>query len=197
MRAHKGMFIVFEGIDGSGKTSCAESVSKMLGKEREVVSTAEPTREDIGSLIRSSSGLIPEAEALLFVADRAQHTQRIKQWVSEGKIVICDRYYASTLAYQAAPMNGCSVDIGWLKVMNDKVIKEPDMTFLFDIDPEVGLGRTESRRSKSKFESSVYLNEVRANYLRIANERGFVIIDASYSKEEVADMVMKHILNAM
>jgi dTMP kinase len=193
----KGTFIVFEGIDGSGKSSCADSVSAILGKERDVIKTAEPTEEGIGAFIRSSVNLIPEAEALLFVADRAQHTHAIKQWVNNGKVVICDRYYASTLAYQSASADGQAIDIGWLKAMNDNVIMEPDITFLFDIDPEIGLERVESRGSKSKFEALEYLREVRSNYLRIAKERGFIIIDASMPKEKVIDLVMKHILGGI
>jgi len=189
----KGSFIVFEGIDGSGKSSCADTVSKILGKDRDVIRTAEPTKEGIGAFIRSSTDLTPEAEALLFVADRAQHTHVMRQWVNGGKTVICDRYYASTLAYQSSSMNGRSVDIEWLKAMNDEVIMEPDITFLFDIDPEAGLERVESRGSKSKFEALEYLREVRSNYLRIAKERGFVIIDASMPMEKVADEVLKHI----
>jgi len=191
--ASKGLFIVFEGIDGSGKSSCADTVSDLLGKERDVIRTAEPTKEGIGAFIRSSADLTPEAEALLFVADRAQHTHAMRQWVNDGKIVICDRYYASTLAYQSSSMNGRSVDIEWLKVMNDKVIMEPDITFLFDIDPEIGLERVESRGSKSKFEALEYLREVRSKYLKIAKDRNFVVIDASMPKEKVADEVLKHI----
>jgi len=191
--ARKGSFIVFEGIDGSGKSSCADAVSKILGKNRDVIRTAEPTDEGIGAFIRSSLNLIPEAEALLFVADRAQHTHIMRQWVNDGKIVICDRYYASTLAYQSSSMNGRSVGIEWLKAMNDHVIMEPDITFLFDIDPEIGLERVESRGSKSKFETLEYLREVRSNYLKIAKERNFVIIDASMPKEKVTEEVLEHI----
>ena len=193
----KGSFIVFEGIDGSGKSSCADAVANMLAKERNVILTAEPTSEGIGAFIRSSEDLTPEAEALLFVADRAQHTHMIKGWVNDGKIVICDRYYASTLAYQSSSMNGRSVDMAWLKVMNDEVIIEPDITFLFDIDPKAGMERVESRGSKSKFEALEYLKEVRSNYLKIAKERNFIIIDASMTKEKVFDAVSEHILNVI
>ncbi|MDR0790995.1 MAG: dTMP kinase, partial [Methanomassiliicoccaceae archaeon] len=141
----KGVFIVFEGIDGSGKSSCMDAVASDIGKAREVIRTAEPTKGGIGMLLRSLTDAIPETEALLFVADRAQHTQDIKEWLKEERVVLCDRYYASTLAYQSAEMNGRSVDIEWLRTLNDKVTIEPDMTLLFDIDPEAGLERVESR----------------------------------------------------
>ena len=190
----KGIFIVFEGIDGSGKSSCMDAVaSEMQKMNRPAIKTAEPTDSKIGSLIRTSSDLTPEAEALLFVADRAQHTREIITQMNEGKTVLCDRYYASTLAYQSAKLNERPVSLRWLKMLNNKVTIEPDVTFLFDIDPELGLERVESRGSKSRFERIGYLREVRKNYLRIAKEHDFVIIDASKSREEVLADVMRHI----
>jgi len=189
----KGLFVVFEGIDGSGKSSCMASVAEALGKKKKVVVTAEPTKGRIGMLLRSSDDILPETEALLFTADRAEHTAEIKKWTDNGKIVLCDRYYASTAAYQSAKLNGRSVPMQWLMQMNNKVIIKPDMTFLFDIDPETGLERIESRGEKSKFERLEYLKEVRSNYLKIAKKHGFIIIDASRSKEAVLKDVMHHI----
>ncbi|MDR0791535.1 MAG: dTMP kinase [Methanomassiliicoccaceae archaeon] len=189
----RGVFIVFEGIDGSGKSSCIDAVASEIGGARETVRTAEPTKGDIGMLLRSSADMMPETEALLFVADRAQHTREIREWVNSGKVVLCDRYYASTLAYQSAEMNGRSVDLGWLKTLNDNVILEPDATLLFDIDPKTGLERVESRGAKSKFERLEYLTDVRNTYLELAKERNFIVIDASRSREDVLADVMRHI----
>ena len=193
----KGLFIVFEGIDGSGKSTCMDAVASELGKDTDVIITAEPTKDKIGMLIRSSPELLPETEALLFTADRADHTQTIKKWLKEGKTVLCDRYFASTLAYQAAKLNGKSVEMSWLRTMNMKVIAEPDITFLFDIDPGTGLERVEARGSRSKFEDTDYLRDVRKNYLKLAEEYGFTVIDASASKEKVVADVMTHILKAI
>jgi len=189
----KGFFVVFEGIDGSGKSSCIDRVMKELGKYTDAVRTSEPTKGKIGMLIRSSPELLPETEALLFTADRAEHTAEIKEWAEDGKTVICDRYFASTIAYQSSKLNGRSADRQWLLTMNRKVIIMPDLTLLFDIDPEKGLERVESRGSKSKFEHLEYLKEVRSNYIKLAKRYGFVIIDASRSKDEVFDDVMSHI----
>ncbi|MDR0198321.1 MAG: dTMP kinase [Methanomassiliicoccaceae archaeon] len=191
----KGLFVVFEGIDGSGKSSCMEAVASALGKDADVVRTAEPTRGKIGMLIRSSPEIMPETEALLFTADRAEHTIEIKKWVEEKKTVLCDRYYASTVAYQSSKLDGRAVSRPWLMLMNFRVIVQPDITFLFDIDPRIGLERVESRGSKSKFERLEYLSEVRRNYLRIAKKYNFTVIDASRSREEVFNDVMGHILN--
>jgi len=188
-----GLFVVFEGIDGSGKSSCMGSVASELRKKNNVIVTSEPTKGKIGTVIRSSPELLPETEALLFTADRAEHTAEIKKWLSENNIVLCDRYYASTVAYQSAKLDGRSADRHWLMRMNLNVIIEPDATFLFDIDPEKGLERVESRGSKSKFERLEYLREVRRNYLKIAKKHNFVIIDASGSREDVLRDVMEHI----
>ena len=188
----KGLFVVFEGIDGSGKSSCMASVAEAL-KGKDVIVTSEPTRSKIGMLIRSSGNIMPETEALLFTADRAEHTAEIKKWIGDKNIVLCDRYYASTVAYQSAYAGGRAVDTEWLLRMNDKVIIQPDVTFLFDIDPEKGLERVESRGEKSKFERLEFLSEVRKNYLKIAKKFSFVVIDASRSREEVFADVMKHI----
>jgi dTMP kinase len=193
----KGAFIVFEGIDGSGKSSCMEAAASVLEKRTDVIRTSEPTKGEIGMLLRSSPDITAEAEAQLFVADRALHTNEIKKWVADGKVVLCDRYYASTIAYQSANLDGRFADADWLTEINDKVITEPDLTILFDIDPEKGMERVESRGAKSKFESLAYLKEVRENYLNIAKERNFAIIDASRQREEVLDDVLELINNVL
>ena len=178
----KGMFIVFEGIDGSGKSSVCRDVHDMLvAKGRNAIQTAEPTKDEIGMLIRSCAvkNIASETEALLFVADRVGHTVKIKEWVKNGNIVLCDRYYASTLAYQAASPDGKGLDMKWLMELNRPIIKEPDITFLLDIDPTIGMTRVKARGQLSKFETVEYLSEVRKNYLELAKKNGFEIIDAS------------------
>ena len=192
----RGVFAVFEGIDGSGKSSVCRAVSEMLSAGGIMtVLTAEPTRNEIGMLIRSGKVkyITDETEALLFVADRAQHTVQIEEWVSEGLTVICDRYYASTLAYQAAPLNGRALDMDWLIAMNDKVTAEPDVTFLLDISPEKGLKRIDKRGELSKFEKLEYLKAVRNNYLGIAEKKGFKVIDAERPFDDIVNEVYQTI----
>lgn len=190
----KGLFIVLEGIDGSGKTTLARGLKSQLESVKgwEVVLTAEPTAGPVGSLLREERIDSPRAEAMLFIADRACHTDEIRKLTEEGKTVICDRYYASTLAYQSASGSGPVLDYDLLVRMNESVTMEPDITMLLDIDPEVSGGRVDSRgEQKSKFERLEFQKRVRDNYLRIAKERGFSVLDASKSPEDLCSEAMK------
>lgn len=189
-----GVFIVFEGIDGAGKsTVCRRVVSELEARGVRTVVTAEPTHEGIGAFIRSgAAGAISQrTEALLFVADRNDHTERIGREVSGGAAVICDRYFASTVAYQSAKLDGDSSDRDWLIQINSDFKDRADATILLDIDPGTGLSRVDSRgEDVSKFENLAFLEQVRANYLRLAEEFGFHVVDASRSMDEVFSDVM-------
>ena len=190
-----GAFIVFEGADGAGKSTLCERVSKALSERGlDVVRTAEPTHEGIGAFIRSgSAGQISQrTEALLFVADRNDHTEWIQKQVAEGKIVLCDRYFASTVAYQSARLDGDASEMDWLIRINDEYIDIPDAIILLDIDTEVGLGRVDTRGEEiSKFERMDFQKQVRSNYLFLAEQYGFDVIDASKSQDEVFEKAME------
>ncbi len=184
-----------EGVDGSGKSTVCRRVAEALRSEGyRVETTAEPTSEGIGAFIRSGkAGRISQrAESLLFVADRYEHTDSIMEKVSEGAVVICDRYYASTVAYQSAKLDGDSADIGWLKGLCEPFVQRPDAVVLLDVDPEVSMARVESRgEEESKFESIRFQKQVRDRYLDLAEEYGFEVVDASRPEDEVFDDVMK------
>jgi len=190
-----GAFIVFEGADGAGKSSVCRSVAEELSRRgRDVVITAEPTHDKIGAFIRSgSAGSISQrTEALLFVADRNDHTEAIESMVAEGKVVLCDRYFASTVAYQSAKLDGDASDRDWLIEINGQFIGRPDATILLDIDPEVGMGRVGTRGEEiSKFERLDFQKQVRSNYLRLAEEYGFDVVDASLPMDEVFKRTME------
>ncbi|UAL07837.1 MAG: dTMP kinase [Candidatus Methanogranum gryphiswaldense] len=189
-----GAFIVFEGIDGSGKTSICERVRVELEKNgKHVMVTQEPTHDEIGTFIRSGivSGISQRAEALLFVADRAVHTDRIRKLIEDEYIVICDRYFASTVAYQSAPLDGVALDQEWLLQLNSPVIRMPEITFLLDIDAEKSMKRVINRGEKSKFENIEYQRCVRSNYIKLAKQFNFVIIDADRIQDEVLEDIMK------
>lgn len=189
----RGRFIVLEGIDGAGKSTLARSLAERLSDSADVVLTAEPSEGYVGDALRRAGGeeSHPLLESLLFVADRAHHTHAIEGWLEEGMTVICDRYYASTLAYQTASLGEGMRP--WLRELNDKVAIKPDLTLLLDIDPDGGMGRVNSRGESSKFEKTEYLREVRRQYLRLAEEDGFRVIDASRRPEEVLDEALVHI----
>lgn len=191
----KGLLIVLEGIDGSGKSTLASGMEAALSSEGfEVSRTAEPTDGPIGSLLRSEKVDDPRAEALLFAADRACHTKEMASMVEGGRVVICDRYYASTLAYQSASSDAPVFGTGFLEDLNRSVSVEPDLTFLLDMDPEEALERVDDRGGrKSKFEQLEFQKRVRQNYLRIAGERGFCVLDASQPPEAVCAEAMKRI----
>ncbi|MCL1810894.1 MAG: dTMP kinase [Methanomassiliicoccaceae archaeon] len=189
----KGAFLVIEGIDGAGKSTLCGVLEKKLSDEGyKVKVTQEPTYDEIGGFIREGrvKGISQKAEALLFVADRAVHTERMLKWVDEGYIVICDRYFASTVAYQSSGLNGEALDREWLISLNMPVITEPDLTVLLDIDPKKGLGRIGGRGELSKYEESRYLENTRREYLRLADEFDFMIIDAEESQIEIADKIV-------
>lgn len=190
-----GAFVVLEGVDGSGKSTVCRRVAEALRSEGyRVETTAEPTSEGIGAFIRSGkAGRISQrAESLLFIADRYEHTDSIMEKVSEGAVVICDRYYASTVAYQSAKLDGDSADIGWLKGLCEPFVQRPDAVVLLDVDPEVSMARVESRgEEESKFESIRFQKQVRDRYLDLAEEYGFEVVDASRPEDEVFDDVLK------
>jgi dTMP kinase len=191
-----GLFIVLEGIDGAGKSTLGNRIKESLtAAGRNATVTQEPTHDEIGSIIRNGAvkGISQAAEALLFVADRAVHTEKMAKLVNNGHDVICDRYFASTVAYQSAPLNGVALDKDWLVGLNLPVIREPDVTFLLDIDPGRGIDRITGRGEKSKFEEAEYLGHVRARYLELAEEFGFRVIDASKGRDEVFAEVMADI----
>lgn len=193
----EGRLIVLEGIDGAGKSTQAlmlRAYLKSMG--RDVVMTAEPTTLPSGvALRRVLSGEIKKSEyeaALMFVADRIAHNidaeEGIARHLSEGKDVICDRYYYSTLAYQ-----GSVVDYGWVKRMNldCPAIRKPDLCIFLDLSPEESLRRISASRSgKEIYENVETLTRVRASFHRVLDDlslcENIVRIDASAMPEEIS-----------
>ena len=192
-----GAFIVFEGIDGVGKTTVSRKVAEELeSRGMRVKVTAEPTHEGIGAFIRSglSGPISQKTEALLFVADRNDHTEKMMDWVSEGYIVLCDRYFSSTVAYQSAKLDGDSTDFDWLLEINRQFIEGPDLTVLLDMDPHDSMRRVGVRGEEvSKFERIDFLEQVRSNYLSLASRYGFKVIDANMDADSVFKCVMEKI----
>ena len=189
----RGYFIVFEGVDGGGKSTQMKMLADYFkDKGYEVKLHMEPTNGTIGSLIwtymRSKNrSYSPETEALLFAADRIEHGKTIEKLLSEGKVVISDRYLHSSLAYQGA----AGVDVEWMKCLNRDTLK-PDLVLLLDIDPVNSLKRV-SGRDKTVFEELEYLRKVRAEYLRYVEAGELTVVDASQGIEDVHAAIKKQV----
>ena len=201
------MFITLEGPEGSGKTTAVNAAVRELEKlGYGIVRTREPGGTPIAEQIRNvildkaNTAMDPRTEALLYAASRRQHlVEKVWPAVKEGKIVICDRYLDSSLAYQ-----GGARGLGIENILNINMFATegtfPDLTLLFDIDPEVGLARIAANASREvnrlDLEKLDFHKNVRNTFLDLAKRYPdrFVIIDASKSQEEVARATLDVIL---
>ncbi|HDY70643.1 MAG TPA: dTMP kinase [Nitrospirae bacterium] len=175
----KGLFVTFEGIEGSGKTTIAKRISEHLnGEGHNAILTREPGGTEIGREIRrllldpENSGIHPVTELLLYFADRSEHVRKvISPALKRGDIIICDRFSDSTLAYQGF---GRGIDIDMLNDL-DRIARDgvkPDLTFVLDLDVRTGLGRNVLINKSDRFEMEeiAFHERVRNGYLRIAEQ---------------------------
>jgi len=184
--ADPGVFIVFEGIDGSGKSTHIKLLAKEL-RERghQVLETSEPSRDRIGTFIReyaerTGERFTLETETLLFAADRYEHVKQvITPALERGMVVISDRYFYSSIAYQGAT----GIDLDWIREMN-RFASRPDLGVLLDIHPENSLQRVNDR-AKTVFEVSDYLRKVRDIYMEMVERGELVRVDADRPRDEV------------
>ena len=199
----KGKFIVFEGIDGAGKTTQIQLLAKRLRESGvDVDVSAEPTTNESGKALRRAlSGQDKKSYcemAAMFVLDRIGHNYEIRELVDAGKTVISDRYYYSSLAYQ-----GKATDYNWVRTMNIDCpdIRRPDVCIYLDLTPEESLKRiSNGRESVEIYENLEKLTEVRASFyytiedLRKDGEQIF-IVDASRSIEKISDEIFNIVSN--
>ena len=190
-------FITAEGIDGCGKTTISKFISEWLRSEGfDAILTVEPTTTWIGESVKRgfSEGVHAFTEALLFMADRAQHTLQIKEWISEGKIVVSDRYIDSTLAYQGASLQAEGMDdaVEWLKNASAPYVLVPDITFLLQVDPEIAIQRISNRSKMTKFEKLDFLVQVDNVYKSLSEfDERFRVVNASQTLDCVKEDVVK------
>lgn len=200
------MFITFEGGEGAGKsTAIKRIVEKLTSEGYEIVLTREPGGTPIAEEIRNvildkkNTAMDPRTEALLYAASRRQHlVEKVIPALREGKLVLCDRFIDSSLAYQ-----GGAREIGIDNVYNMNLFATegmlPDLTILFDIKPEEGLARiaANSQREVNRLdvEKLAFHNKVRDSFHELAKKfpERFVIIDASKGPDEVFEESYKAI----
>ncbi len=191
--AARGMFITFEGGDGSGKSTQIQSVRDWFeSRGREVIVTREPGGTELGTEIRRLVQNGPEdvdarTEALLYAADRAYHVATvIRPALERGAVVLGDRYIDSSLAYQGAARSLGVDEIASLSAWATQGLY-PSLTFLLDLPPEVGARRRTDAPDRMERESMDFHERVRHEYLRLADaepER-IVVIDAVGTVDEV------------
>lgn len=204
------LFVTFEGGEGSGKSSCLAKVAKDLQNAGyEVVITREPGGTPISEQIRNvildkaNTDMDPMTEALLYAASRRQHlVQKILPALRQGKIVLCDRYLDSSLAYQGGARG---LGIEKILALNQYAIdgQYPDLTLFFDLEPEVGLERIEENSSREvnrlDLEKLSFHHKVRDSFLKLMGmfPDRYVRIDASKSREEVENSALEQIIKRL
>ena len=199
-----GLFISFEGIDGVGKSTQADLLESWLTEQnKDVVRTLEPGGTDVGVEIRKillhhKGDLAPRAEAALFAADRAHHVaSKIRPALEQGKIVITDRYFDSSVAYQGAGRDLSRTEVRDLSLWAVGGLL-PDLTVLLDLPAEQARARrntsgTEPDRLEK--EKTEFFETVRSAYLDLANaepER-FLVVDASVTVEEMQEIIRQRV----
>lgn len=202
------MFITFEGPDGSGKSSQVASLAEYLDKQGfNVLVTREPGGTAIGDQIRTilsdlgNEEMHPRAETLLFLAARAQIVEQvILPALAEGRVVLCDRYADSTLAYQGY---GHQHDLQQIQTLLDFATGglKPDLTLLLDVDVEIGLQRraTDGQWNRLDAYNLEFHRRVRQGYHQLvqANLRRWVVVDASQPADQVQATIRQIIIDRL
>jgi len=192
-----GLFITFEGGEGSGKSTQARLLLKKLEQQNiPAVLTHEPGGTALGNELRdavkkSKSPISPQAELFLFAASRAQLVAEvIRPALEKGKVVICDRFMYSTLVYQGY---GRGLDLTTIETINKLATGNlnPDLVILLDISPEQGLVRKRSLKDRFEREDLSFHRRVREGYLKMAAAEPdrWLVIDASLRKEKIAELI--------
>jgi dTMP kinase len=203
-KAKKGLFLTFEGGEGTGKTTQIARLAKaMEAQGRRVVVTREPGGSHIANQIRSllldqkMKGLVPLAELFLYEASRAQHVKDvIAPALKDGKVVICDRYTDSSIVYQGAA-RGLPAKL--VELLNGIATGGvfPQLTFFLDLDPRIGLARVGSRGILDRMEKEAlsFHQAVRKGYRKLAQlePKRFRVVDASKSRDEIHETIMQQL----
>lgn len=209
------MFITLEGVEGSGKSTVCDRLATWLKAQGfDLVLTREPGSSSLGRKLRAilldmnSVDLSEQSELFLYLADRAQHVREVLEpALGAGKIVLCDRYADSTLAYQGY---GRGVNLDELTLVNNMAIRGlwPDLTLLFDVDAEVGLSRARKRNQEENIEQTEgrfeaeeldFHQRIRQGYLNLAQKYAYRyrLIDANLPANQVFEQAQAHLALAL
>ncbi len=204
----KGLFITFEGGDGSGKTTqLALLVSWLESLGRTVVTTREPGGTDLGEELREivlhrRGHITPKTEALIYAADRAHHVATtVRPALHRGDIVVQDRYLDSSVAYQGVGRNLGAVEVRDISLWaTDGLL--PDLTVLLDLDEAVGRGRLDASRTRYdrlESEEREFHARVREAYreLAAADPHRFLTLDATESVEAISEAIRSRVFSLM
>ena len=187
------MYICLEGIDGLGKSTQIELLVNWLNEcGHEILRVFEPTDSQAGRLIRkllqnqnATNENFQKTLALLFAADRIILMEKIQEAEDEGKIVLSDRCFYSSMVYQ----NGAE----WIKEIN-KFAKKPDIVLLMDIEPETAISRCEG---KDRFEDVDFLKKIKNRYLELADKEDFMVVNANNGLNKVHDDIKRVIAHKL
>ena len=196
----RGKFITLEGIEGSGKSTSLDTISKSLETLNiEFIVTKEPGGGPLGKdlrkmLLDKKTSISSEVELLLMMADRKNHIENIVEpSLEKGIWVISDRYLDSSYAYQGG---GRQIEVSKIDLLTELLkLPIPDLTLLFDLSPEIALQRAKNRSELDRFESEPidFHQRIREAYLTLANDniQRYNVIDASKDIQNVKDQVQK------
>ena len=197
------MFITFEGIDGVGKSTQLDLLEKhLVSQGKEVVRTLEPGGTELGEEIRHlllhrKGDVAPRSEALLYAADRAHHVEtKIKPALASGKVVLSDRYFDSSVAYQGAARE---LDVTEVRDISLWAIDNllPDLTVLLDLPAQEAMQRRGNKGTEPdrlEREQAEFFERARDEYLRMATEPRFLVVDANLSPEEIHSRVLERVV---
>jgi dTMP kinase len=185
-----GFLIAFEGLDQSGKQTQAEAVRDLVtarGRDCRLLSFPDYATAIGGEISKALHGereYAPDVMQLMYVANRYEHRGRMLQWLSDGAVLVCDRYLASSIAYGEAQ----GLDGGWLRDIQ-RFLPQPDLTILLDIAPDTAVRRKAAGRDRYERDLAL-LSRVRASYQRQAQAAGWLRLDGERPREVVsADVV--------
>jgi dTMP kinase len=197
------VFITFEGIDGVGKSTQLDLLQSWLeGRGREVLRTLEPGGTELGQEIRHlllhrKGDVAARAEALLYAADRAHHVAtKIRPALADGKVVLSDRYFDSSVAYQGAARELDVTEVRNISLWAvDNLI--PDLTVLLDLDAHAAIlrrNKTGTEPDRLEREKVDFFERARSQYLELAKEPRFLVVDAILSIDEIQEQIRARVL---